>query len=100
MRDADSQCRITRVVDGDDHELQLAELQAVMQRIRAALQDIPVGQRTYVGNALLNLAVSRILGEGSSHCTATLLKHLSDALHAYPTLPGSSLGIDFGGLNG
>lgn len=103
MRDIDSQCRITRVVDGEDHEVQLAQLQAVMHRIQGALRtlsyEMPAAQRTYIGNALLNLAVTRILGEEGSHRTATLLMRLSDVVHAHP-MPPESPQADLGALHG
>lgn len=100
MRDSNLQCRITRVVDGDDHDVQLAQLQAVMQRIQSALRNVPAAQRMYLGNALLNLAVSRILCEEGSHRTAALLMRLSDVVHAHPAPPDSSQAIDPGALHG
>lgn len=85
MCDDDSQCRITRVVDGDDHDVQLAQLQVVMQRIQTALCNIPAAERIYLGNALLNLAVRKILcAEGSQQTTGMLLR-LSNAMHEHAT---------------
>ncbi|MGE0187831.1 MAG: hypothetical protein AB7F79_00770 [Steroidobacteraceae bacterium] len=63
MRDSASQC-ITRIVDGTRHELHLAQLQAVMQRIQTSLRDIPEAERTHVGNALLNRGESPSLHGG------------------------------------
>lgn len=83
MCDADAQCRITRVVDGDDHDVQLAQLQLVMQRIQDSLRDVPSAERIYLGNALLSLAVNRILCEQGSQHAATLLMRLSDAMHTH-----------------
>lgn len=100
MCDSNSQCCITRVVDGDDHDVQLAQLQAVMQRIQTALRHVPAAERMYLGNALLNLAVNRILYEEGSQRTATLLMRLSDVVHAHPVPPESSQAIDLGTLHG
>jgi hypothetical protein len=47
----------------DDDGLVIAELQSVMQRIQRSLRSIPIEQREYVANALLDLAVSRIVRE-------------------------------------
>ena len=55
-----SQC-ITRVVVDGSADLELVELQSVMQRIQQSLHDIPSAQSTYIGNALLNLAVCRMV---------------------------------------
>ena len=100
MCDSDSQCRITRVVDGDDHDVQLAQLQVVMQRIQTALRDIPSADRIYLGNALLNLAVNRILCEEGSQRTASILIRLSDAVHLHPTPPDAAHAIDLNRLHG
>lgn len=80
MCDSDSQC-ITRVVDGGGHDLHLGQLQAVMQRIQMALRDVPIAERIYLGNALLNLAVNRILCEEGSQRTASILMRLSEAVN-------------------
>jgi hypothetical protein len=99
MCDADSQCRITRVVDGDDHDVQLAQLQLVMQRIQTALRNVPAAERIYLGNALLNLAVQKILCAEGTQRTATILLRLSDAVHARATPPAADA-IDLGVLHG
>ena len=49
---------LTRVMTDDDHGVEIAQLQSVMQRIQSALRDVPPAQREYIANALLNLAVS------------------------------------------
>jgi hypothetical protein len=49
---------LTRVMTDDDRGVEIAQLQAVMQRIQHALRDVPLAQREYIANALLNLAVS------------------------------------------
>ncbi len=100
MCDSHSQCCITRVVDGDDHDVQLAQLQTVMQRIQAALGNVPTAERMYIGNALLNLAVHRILGDESPQRTASILMRLSDVVHVSPPPPDASRAIDLSGLHG
>jgi len=47
----------TRIVTDGLYELELVRLQAVIQRIQNSLINVPAMHRTYVGNALLNLAV-------------------------------------------
>ena len=49
---------LTRVMTDDDNGVEIAQLQLVMQRIQGALCDVPLVQREYIANALLNLAVS------------------------------------------
>jgi hypothetical protein len=49
---------LTRVMTDDDRGVEIAQLQLVMQRIQSALRDVPLAQREYIANALLNLAVS------------------------------------------
>lgn len=100
MCDSDSPCRITRVVDGADHDVQLAQLQLVMQRIQTALSNFPASERIYLGNALLNLAVQKILCAEGSQRTATILMRLSDAVNTQATPPSASGVIDLGALHG
>jgi hypothetical protein len=49
---------LTRIMTDDDRGVEIAQLQSVMQRIQGALRDVPLAQREYIANALLNLAVS------------------------------------------
>lgn len=100
MCDSDSQCRITRVVDGDDHDVQLAQLQVVMRRIQTALSNFPASERIYLGNALLNLAVQKILCAEGSQRTATILMRLSDVVNTQVTPPGAADAVDLGALHG
>jgi hypothetical protein len=55
-----SRCCLTRVVTDDDHGVEVAQLQSVMQRIQNSLRDVPEAHREYIANALLDLAVSII----------------------------------------
>ena len=54
---------LTRVMTDDDRGVEVAQLQSVMHRIQSSLRDVPMAQREYIANALLNLAVSRMLKE-------------------------------------
>jgi len=64
MRSNASSSCITRVVVDGQQEVELAELQLVMQRIQGVLRHlVPPAQRTYLGNALLNLALHHMLRE-------------------------------------
>jgi hypothetical protein len=51
------------VVVDDEFDLEIAQLQWVMQRIQQSLCDIPLTQRESIANALLNVAVTRMLKE-------------------------------------
>lgn len=84
----------TRVVVDGDQDIEIAELQAVMQRIRQSLQHIPEAQRVYVGNALLNLAVCRMLHDTGSQRTATILIRLVDAVLEHEQPPPPEAAID------
>ncbi len=87
---------ITRVVVDGHPVAELAELQLVMQRIQSALRDlVPAAQQTYVGNALLNLAVSRMLRETGAQRTATILIRLIDTFleNAEPPSPEAAINL-------
>jgi hypothetical protein len=94
MRSVSSGCFTRVVVDGAE-DLEIAELQSVMQRIRQSLRHIPEAQRVYVGNALLNLAVCRTIAEAGSERTATILIRLVDAVleHEQPPPPGTAVDL-------
>lgn len=49
--------RLTRVVVDDNTRLDVAQIQSVLCRIQAALEEVPRGEREYIANALLSLAV-------------------------------------------
>lgn len=86
---------MTRVVVDGDLDLEVAELHAVMQRIRNSLNRIPESQRMYVGNALLNLAICRMLRETGNQRTATVLIRLVDAVleHEHPPPPEAPIDL-------
>ncbi len=80
MRSNASSSCITRVVVDGDQDIHVSELQRVMHRIRHSLRHIPEAQRTYIGNALLILAVCRMLSDEGAQRTATALIRLADAV--------------------
>ena len=88
-----SKC-ITRVVVDGHEDLELAELQSVMHQIQIALSHIPSAQRTYIGNALLNLAVCRMLRDTNPARTATVLARLVDSVLERSAPPPPEAAID------
>ena len=74
-----SQC-LTRWVSDDEFAVEVAQLQKIMERIQSALHEIPQRQRSYIANALLNLAVAKMIKEEGRPRTSTLLLRLSDVL--------------------
>ncbi|HEY6644871.1 hypothetical protein [Povalibacter sp.] len=90
---------LTRVVIDDDCAIEVAQLQSVMQRIQCLLHDVPQAQREYIANALLNLAVSRMLrGEGHAQ-TASILMRLGDAVGSGDA-PPAERPVDLTRMNG
>lgn len=72
---------LTRVVVDGDQDGEVAELQSVMERIESALRYVvPRSHQAYIGNALLNLAVSRMVREAGVQRTATMLIRLVDTV--------------------
>jgi hypothetical protein len=84
---------LTRVMVDDDG-LIVAELQLVMQRIQASLRSIPTEQREYVANALLNLAVSRMVREEGTERASSMLMRLSDVVSGTEAAPPAIRAID------
>lgn len=60
---------LTRVMTDDDRGVEVAELQSVLQRIQGSLSDVPEAHREYLANALLDLAVSMLLGRQTEAST-------------------------------
>ncbi|MET0988785.1 MAG: hypothetical protein ABW034_25635 [Steroidobacteraceae bacterium] len=55
----------TRVIlDGRD-DVEIAQLHFVEARIRDSLQHLPEAQRLYIGKALLNLAITRMIASST-----------------------------------
>jgi hypothetical protein len=84
---------LTRVMVGDA-SVEVAQLQAVMQRIQQSLRSIPAEQREYVANALLNLAVSRMVNEEGGARTVSILLRLGDVVGGTDPVPPAHRAID------
>jgi hypothetical protein len=78
----------------DDDGVEIAQLQSVMQRIQHSLRSIPVEQREFVANALLNLAVSRMVREEGSARTMSILMRLGDVVGSADPVPPSHRAVD------
>lgn len=84
---------LTRVMV-DDEGVEVAQLQAVMHRIQQSLRSIPDEQREYVANALLNLAVSRMVKEEGSARTMSILLRLGDVVGGTDPVPPAHRAVD------
>jgi hypothetical protein len=93
MHTAHSARCLTRVMVDDDG-VEVAQLQSVMQRIQLSLRDIPSEQREYVANALLNLAVSRLVREEGRARTLSILQRLGDVVDSSEPAPPSARAVD------
>jgi hypothetical protein len=78
----------------DEDGVEVAQLQSVMQRIQHSLRDIPGEQREYVANALLNLAVSRMVREEGKARTLSILQRLGDVVDSGEPAPPSARAVD------
>lgn len=54
---------LTRIVVNESARLDVAQIQAVIGRIQTALKEVPRAERSYIADALLNLAVSRLVND-------------------------------------
>jgi hypothetical protein len=84
---------LTRVMV-DDEGVEIAQLQSVMHRIQQSLRSIPDEQREYVANALLNLAVSRMVKEEGSARTMSILLRLGDVVASTDPVPPAQRAVD------
>ncbi|HEY5808711.1 MAG TPA: hypothetical protein VIT67_12115 [Povalibacter sp.] len=71
---------LTRVMIDDDCGIEVAQLQTVMHRIQCMLHGVPAAEREYIANALLNLAIARMLKESGQSQTASILLRLGDVV--------------------
>jgi hypothetical protein len=71
-----------------------------MHRIQGSLRDVPMAQREYIANALLNLAVSRMLKEEGSALTASILMRLGDVVANRDAPPAPERAVDLNRMNG
>jgi hypothetical protein len=99
MHVAHSARRLTRVMIDDDG-VEVAQLQAVMHRIQHSLRDIPSEQRDYVANALLNLAVARMVKEEGQARTLSMLVRLGDVVAGTDPAPPPARAVDLASRNG
>jgi hypothetical protein len=99
MRSSGSNC-LTRVVVDDGFDLEVGQLQSVMQRIQHSLRDIPASQREYIANALLNVAVTRMLKEEGAVLTASILVRLGDVVATGNDAPHPDRPVDLSRLDG
>jgi hypothetical protein len=88
---------LTRWV-ADDDGIEVAHLQEVMMRIRSAFHEVLIAKRSYIANALLNLAVARMIEEEGRPRASTLLLRLGDVVGSSAT-PESVSPIDISRRN-
>jgi hypothetical protein len=85
--------QVRGVAPADDARA-IAELQTVMQLISVVLEEVaataPFGHRQLVPNALLNLAVERMLAALAPRSTAAILYRLADLIAAGARPAGSA----------
>ena len=91
---------LTRVMMDDDRGVEVAQLQSVMHRIQSSLRDVPQAQREYIANALLNLAVSRMVKEEGRSLTASILLRLGDVVASSDAPPAPERAVDLTHING
>jgi hypothetical protein len=100
VRSDDSSACLTRFVVDSHQDIEVAELQGVMERIQSAVRYVvPRSHQAYVGNALLNLAVSRMLRETDAQRTATMLIRLVDSVLERGEPPSPQAPIDLTATN-
>jgi len=84
----------------EDRGVEVAQLQSVMHRIQSSLHGVPMAQREYIANALLNLAVSRMLKEEGNTLTASILLRLGDVVANRDAPPAPERAVDLTHMNG
>lgn len=85
--------RLTRIV-ADDATLEIAQIQTVMNRIELALREFPQAPRAYIANALLNLAVSKLIDEEAGVRAGGILMRLGDVVASDDPAPPPWRAID------
>ncbi|MET0661117.1 MAG: hypothetical protein ABW110_23510 [Steroidobacteraceae bacterium] len=56
----------TRVILDGSEDVEIAQLHSVEERIRESLQHLPEAQRLYIGKALLNFAITRMIASATA----------------------------------
>lgn len=95
-----SRCCLTRVMTDHDRGIEVAQLQSVMHRIQSSLRDVPLAQREYIANALLNLAVTRMVKEEGKMLTASILMRLGDVVASNERPPAPERAVDLTRIDG
>jgi hypothetical protein len=95
---SDDQACLTRIV-GDECDVQVTRIQNVMQRIEHALVNIPPTHRHYVANALLNMAVSKMMAQDGSAETSAILMRLGDYVSSGRSPPSPEHAMDLSAVH-
>jgi hypothetical protein len=90
---------LTRVITDSERAIEIAQIQGVMSRIQSALCGIPSAERDYIANALLNLAVSRMIEEEGRPHTASVLMRLGDVIATTNAAPRPEHAVDLSSRN-
>lgn len=97
MRLTHSSACLTRVVIDGTPEVELAELQQIRQRILSALRhSVQPADQAYLSDALVNLALRRLLQQSDGPQAAMLTRFLESGSRAQSSLvaPGSAQATD------
>lgn len=97
MCDETSNC-LTRVMD-DQCAMHVTCVQDVMQKIQNSLHHIPPTHRHYIANALLNMAVTRMLQEEGNTQTSAILMRLGDYVATSRNAPAPERAVDLTAMN-
>jgi hypothetical protein len=89
---------LTRVI-GDECDVQVTRMQEVMGKITGALHSVPEPHRQYIANALLNLAVARMMREEGSERTSGILARLGEYVGTGQAAPPPERAVDLTNLN-
>lgn len=99
MKFSTSSSRLTRVCIDADVCAEVAQVHEVMRHIQCALAEVSNPQKVYIGNALLNLAVDRLLRETGNARAATILHRLSDVVATQSSTPPARSAVDLSGTH-
>lgn len=91
---------LTRVMTDGERSLEVAQIKSVMHRIQSSLRNVPPAQREYIANALLNLAVTRMVKEEGKTQAASILMRLGDVVAHSEGPPAPDRAVDLNHVNG
>ncbi len=77
---------------------EVTQIHRAMQAVQKALRPLEACHEPHLANALLNLAVTRMIEETSAKCTAQVLNRLAEMIRTYPA-PPPELAIDLSSFN-